>query len=195
MFVPYSQYPDPILASLYLNTALVIRTDGDPSPITASVRAAVREVDPNQPLVNVRTMEVAVAGSVAQRRLETILLVVFAAVAAALAIVGVYGMMAYNVSQRIPEIGVRMAIGASPGRVVAMVVWQGARLTLLGICLGLVASAFAGAAVQHLLFQVRGIDPATFIVAPVMLATASVLASYIPALRAARISPSQALNR
>lgn len=140
-------------------------------------------------------METAVAGSVAQPRLQMILVVIFAIVAVALAVVGVYGMMAYNVSQRIPEIGVRMAIGASPGRVVAMVVWQGTRLTLIGIAMGLVTAAFVAAGVQHLLFHVRGLDPATFVLAPAILATASVLASYIPALRAARVSPSRALNR
>ena len=195
MFVPYSQYPDPILVQLYLNAALVVRTAGDPMSIAASVRTAVREIDPSQPLVNVRSMETVVAGSVAQPRLQMILLVIFAIVAVALAVVGVYGMMAYNVSQRIPEIGVRMAIGASPGRVVAMVVWQGTRLTLIGIAMGLVAAAFVAAGVQHLLFHVRGLDPATFVLAPAILATASVLASYIPALRAARVSPSRALNR
>jgi putative ABC transport system permease protein len=195
MFVPYAQYPDPILAQLYLNTALVVRTSADPMTLAASVRSAVQEIDPNQPLVNLRTMETAVAGSVAQPRLQMILLAIFAVVAVALAVVGVYGMMAYNVSQRIPEIGVRMAIGASPGQVVGMVVWQGARLTLIGIGMGLVAAAFAAAGVQHLLFQVRGIDPVTFVVAPAILAAAALLASYIPALRAARVSPSRALNR
>jgi ABC-type antimicrobial peptide transport system permease subunit len=124
-----------------------------------------------------------------------ILLVVFASVAVALAVVGVYGMMAYNVSQRIPEIGVRMAMGATPGRVVWMVVWQGARLAMIGIGLGLIASAFAARAVQHLLFEVRGLDPMTFIIAPGVLGAAALLASYIPALRAARVSPLSALNR
>jgi putative ABC transport system permease protein len=195
MFVPYGQYPDPILAQLYLNTALILRTSAEPMSIAASVRSAVGEIDPNQPLVNVRTMETAVAGSVAQPRLQMILLAIFAVVAVALAVVGVYGMMAYNVSQRIPEIGVRMAIGASPRQVIAMVVWQGTRLTLIGIGIGLVGAAFAAAGVEQLLFQVRGIDPVTFVLAPVILATASLLASYIPALRAARVSPSRALNR
>ena len=108
---------------------------------------------------------------------------------------GVYGVMAYTVSQRIPEIGVRMALGASPGRVVAMVVWQGARLALTGIGIGLVAAASSRPAAQHLLFDVRGLDPLTFILPRSILATAALLASYIPALRAARVSPSRALNR
>ena len=133
MFVPYGQYPDPILARDVSQHRAGRRARRPTLAPPSSVRAAIAEIDPNQPLVNVRTMEAAVAGSVAQPRLQMILLVIFAIVAVALAVVGVYGMMAYNVSQRIPEIGVRMAIGASPRRVVAMVVWQGARLTLIGI--------------------------------------------------------------
>ena len=114
-----------------------MRTTGDPSAIAPSVRAALREIDPGQPLVNVRTMETAMAGTVAQPRLQMILLMVFAGVAVALAIVGVYGVMAYTVSQRVAEIGVRMAIGASPGNVVGMVVRQGAVLAAAGIVIGL----------------------------------------------------------
>jgi len=195
VFVPYHQSPDPILGAMYLNTALVARTTGEPAAAVASIRAALTGIDPEQPLVNIRTMETAVAGTVAQPRLQTILLTIFAVAAATLAVVGVYGMMAYSVSQRIPEIAVRMAVGASPRRVVAMVVWEGTRLMLLGIGLGLVASAFAARAVQHLLFEVRGTDPTTFIVAQAILGGATLLASFVPAFRAARVSPLAALNR
>jgi putative ABC transport system permease protein len=195
MFVPYGQYPDPILANMYLNTALVLRTSGNPFDLTNSVRAAIVEIDAGQPLVNVRTMAAAMAGTVAQPRFQMILLMVFASIAVALAAVGVYGIMAYTVSQRTPEIGVRMAVGASPNRVVAMVVWQGARLALLGVVLGMIAAALAAGAMQTLLFDIKGIDPLTFAAAPVFLGVAAVLASYIPARRAARISPLAALGR
>jgi putative ABC transport system permease protein len=195
MFVSYWQHPDPLLTDLYLNLAIVVRTVGDPAGVAASVRAAIREADPNQAVVNVRTMEAAMAGTVAQPRLQMILLVVFAAVAVALAFVGVYGMMAYIVSQRIPEIGLRIAIGATPVQVVGMVVWQGAQLAMAGLTLGLVASVFAARASQHLLFEIRGVDPVTFVAAPAILGAAAILASYIPALRAARVSPISALNR
>jgi putative ABC transport system permease protein len=112
-----------------------------------------------------------------------------------LAAIGVYGVMAYTVSQRVPEIGVRMAIGASPGRVIAMVIWEGARLSLAGLGLGLLAAAFAARAVESLLFDVRSHDPLTFVAAPIVLVIAALLATWIPARRAARISPLAALGR
>lgn len=195
MFVPYAQYPDPVLAGMYLNTAVVMRTSSDPVNVVPSVRSVLREIDPLQPLVNVRTMENAMAATVAQPRLQMVLLIVFAGLAVVLAGVGVYGVMAYTVTQRIPEIGVRMAVGASPNRVIAMVVWEGARLAFIGLCLGFVAAVFAGRAVESLLFDVRGLDPMTFGLAPMVLVIAALLATYIPARRAARISPLAALGR
>jgi len=145
--------------------------------------------------VNVRTMEAAMAGTVAQPRMQMTLLMVFASLAVALAAVGVYGVMAYTVSQRTTEIGVRMAIGASPGHVVSMVVWQGAQLALCGVALGLIAAALAAGAMQTLLFEIKGLDPLTFAAASLVLGVAALLASYIPARRAARISPIAAMGR
>jgi predicted permease len=195
-FVPYAQFPDPVLTGMYLNVALVARTSADPAAAVPAVRAALREIDANQPLVNVRTMESAMAGTVAQPRLQMVLLVLFAAVAAALAVIGVYGVMAYTVSQRVAEIGVRMAMGASPSQVVALVVRHGAALAVAGIALGLVASVAAARAVQSLLFvEARGFPPVTFAAAAAVLLLAALAASYIPARRAARVSPVSALTR
>ncbi len=195
MFVPYGQYPNSILANMYLNTALVARTTGNPLDMVNSVRATIQDIDTGQPLVNVRTMEASMAGTVAQPRFQMILLMLFASIAVALAAVGVYGIMAYTVSQRTPEIGVRMAVGASPNRVIAMVVWQGTRLAVMGVVLGMIAAALAAGTMQTLLFNIKGIDPLTFAAAPLLLGVAAILASYIPARRAARISPVDALGR
>ena len=195
MFVPYGQPPDPILAGIYLSAAIVIGTNGDPAAISPSVRSAIRGVDPDQPLVNMRTMATAIDTTVAQPRLQAKLLIVFAILAVTLAAVGVYSVMAYTVSQRIPEIGVRMALGATPNRVVAMLVWQGGRLALVGLGLGLIAAAFAGRAAESLLFRVHGLDPLTFSVAPVVVVIAAIMATYVPARRVARISPLAALGR
>jgi putative ABC transport system permease protein len=194
MYLPYGQFPDPILAGMYLNVALIVRTTAEPSTLAASVRSALREIDPNQPLVNIRTMETQMAATVAQPRLQMVLLALFAGVAVTLAAIGVYGVMAYTVAQRVTEIGVRMAIGASPARVIAMVVWQGATLALKGIAFGLVASAIIATAAESLLFDVRGLDPLTFVAAPLILGAAALLACYLPARRAARMSPLSALG-
>jgi putative ABC transport system permease protein len=195
-FVPYAQFPDPVLTGMYLNVALIARTTRDPSAIAPAVRTALREIDPGQPLVNVRTMETAMAGTVAQPRLQMILLMVFAGVAVALAIIGVYGVMAYTVSQRAAEIGVRMAIGASPGNVVGMVVRQGAVLAAAGVVVGFAGAAAAARAVQSLLFvEARGSDPLTFAGSALIIVIAALVASYLPARRAARVSPVIALGR
>ena len=195
MFVPYAQPSDDFFAGMYLNVAFVLRVSGDAELAAAAARSAVREIDAGQPIVNLRTMRTAMRVTVAQPRFQMVLLATFASIAVALAAIGVYGVMAYTVSQRTPEIGVRIAVGASPGRVIAMVVWQGARLMLVGTALGLIAAAIAADAVQSLLFEVDRLDPVTFAVAPIVLAVAALLASYIPARRAARISVVDALSR
>jgi len=195
MFVPYLQHPDPILAGMYRNTALVVRTSGTPSALAGAVRAAVREIDPNQPLVNLRTMEQSLSTTVAQPRLQMVLLTLFAAVAALLAVVGVYGVMAYAVSQRTQEIGVRVAMGASPGAVVRMVVGQGVALAVAGVVLGLIAALAVSRVMQGLLFDVASADPLTFMAAPLLLLLAALTACYLPARKAARISPMAALGR
>jgi putative ABC transport system permease protein len=194
MFVPYAQFSIPILTGLYLNTALVVRTAKEAGALTASVRGVIEEIDPSQPLVNARTMETAMAGTVAQPRLQMTLLLVFAGVALALAALGVYGVMAYTVSQRVPEIGVRMAIGASPPQIVRLVVREGATLALLGIGVGMAGAGIAGWAMRGLLFNIKAHDPLTFVAAPVLLALAALAACYLPARRAAQISPVTALG-
>jgi putative ABC transport system permease protein len=140
-------------------------------------------------------MQGAIAGTVAQPRFQMTLLMIFGSIAAALAAVGVYGVMAYTVSQRTAEIGVRIAVGASPRQVITMVVWEGAQLALAGTVLGLIAAALGGGAIQSLLFEIKGFDPMTFAIAPVLLGAAALLASYIPARRASQISPIAALTR
>jgi putative ABC transport system permease protein len=194
-YVPYAQYPHPVLAGMYRNTALVARTDGEPIAIVPSVRAALQDIDRDQPLVRVRTMEQSMNDTVAQPRLQTLLLAIFAAVAVALAFVGVYGVMAYAVSQRTQEIGVRVALGASQREVVRMVVGEGVRLALIGLALGLAGAAFATRALQSQLFETNANDPLAFIAAPLLLGVAALLASYIPARRAAAVAPIIALTR
>ena len=195
MFVPYLQHPDPILAGMYRNVSLAVRTAVAPATLGPTVRSALREIDPDQPLVNLRTMEQALSNTVAQRRLQMLLLTLFAAVAATLAVVGVYGVMAYIVSQRTQEIAVRVAIGASPTTVSRLVVGQGLALAIAGVLLGLGAAFWASRAIRSVVPEASAIDPLTFVSAPVLLLVAALVACYIPARRAARISPVNALSR
>jgi putative ABC transport system permease protein len=194
-YLPYAQHPDPVLSGLYRNIALVTRTVNQPTTLTPALRVAIAEIDRDLPLVNVRTMDQAVGNTVAQPRLQTILLALFAAIAVTLALVGVYGVMAYTVSQRTQEIAVRQALGASRGDVLRMVVAHGAKLTGLGIALGLAGAYVVTRAISGLLFQSDGTDFSTFAAAAVVVAVAAMGASYLPARRAAGVAPHTALGR
>jgi len=190
MFVPIAQSPlDEILGGMYRNLSIVLKTNGNSASLAASLRAAVAEVDRDQPLVRVRTMEEAMSESVAQPRLRTTLLALFSAVALVLSLIGVYGVMAYAVSERTHELGVRIALGATPGDIRSLVVSEGTRLAGIGIAIGIVGALVASRALGALLFGVSATDPATFGLAALVLAAAGVAAAYIPARRASRIDP------
>jgi putative ABC transport system permease protein len=154
----------------------------------------VHEQDSELALANVRTMEQWLSNSAAQPRLNTVLLTVFAAVALVIASIGIYGVLAYSVSQRTGEIGVRMALGASPRSVLRLIVSEGMKVALVGIGSGLLAGLMLGRAVSSLVFGVPVRDPATFIGVAVALASIALAASAIPALRASRIDPIVALR-
>jgi putative ABC transport system permease protein len=194
IYVPYLQPPIDLLGTAYRNVAIVLRTDGDPAALAPSLRAAMREIDPDQPLVAVRTMTASMADSVTAPRLRSLLLIVLSGVALALALVGVYGVMAYAVSERAREIGVRMALGASARDIRALVVGEGARLAIAGVVVGLAGAAAATRALGALLVGVSATDPATFLLAAIGLGGAAVAAAYGPARRAARIDPAVLLR-
>ena len=194
MFVPYAQFPDVFLRRLYGNVTLVARTDGKPATLAQSLRGVIREIDPDQPVANVRTLDDVLSTSVAQPRFRTLLLGVFAAIALALAAIGVYGLLSHNVAQRSGEFGVRMALGASPASVLRLVIREGALLATTGVGIGLVASIAAVRALRSVLFEVTPWDPPAWILATVTLLAVALLASWIPARRALRVDPVVALR-
>jgi putative ABC transport system permease protein len=189
MYVPYLQYPIEVIGGLFRGLTIVLKTDRDPALLAGSLRVAVREIDPDQPLARVRTMEEAMAESVAQPRLRTTLLTIFTAVALALSLIGVYGVMAYAVSERTHEIGVRIALGAAPGDIRALVVGDGVRLAAAGIAIGIVGGLLASRALTALLFGVSPTDASTFALSAIGLAVAAIAAAYGPARRASQIDP------
>jgi putative ABC transport system permease protein len=187
LYRPYAQAP---LAEMNL----VVRGHSDPSPLVPAIRRAVQAIDPMQPVFGLTTMETLLANSVAQRRQRAYLLGAFAFVSLVVAIVGVYGVMAYSVKRRTHEIGVRIAMGAQPGDVLAMVVGEGLAMTLIGVAIGLALSLALTRVLASFLFGVGPRDPATFVSVSVALGVAACSASYIPARRATRVDPIRALR-
>jgi len=173
---------------------IVIRTSGDPTAVVPALRAAVKFVDPNVPLESVMPMEARLSASVARPRFYAMLLAAFATLALTLASVGVYGILSYSVSQRRREIGVRMAMGAEARDVLRLVLGQGAGAVAVGLLLGLGAAAVAARALSGLLFGVTARDPAVFAGVTVLLGSIALVACYVPAHRAARVDPLEALR-
>lgn len=175
-------------------TSLVLRTAADPHALSRSLIAAVHEIDPNQPLINLRTMEENVATSVAQPRFRTVLLAILSVLALIIAAVGIYGVMAFSVTQRTREIGTRMALGSTPIQVFRMVIREGLVLTAIGAALGLAGAAAAARSLSSFLFQVSFLDPLTLVAMTMLLTAVALMACYIPARRATRVDPTEALR-
>ncbi|MFN7927330.1 MAG: FtsX-like permease family protein [Blastocatellia bacterium] len=176
------------------NMFLAIRTQGEPTNLTAAVRNTIRSFDKDLPLFRVTVMEQLVADSMAQRRFAMMLLGIFAGVALALAAVGLYGVMSYTVTQRSHEIGIRMALGAQRGDVVKMIVRQGAGLAALGVVIGLGGAFALTRLMANLLFGIKASDPLTFVVIALSLTLIALLACFIPARRATKVDPLIALR-
>jgi putative ABC transport system permease protein len=173
---------------------LILRTSGDPTALAQPLRAAVRSLDADVPLGEVKLLESILRDRLAQRRLMTVLAGIFTALAIGLALIGVYGVLSYAVAQSTREIGVRIALGANVSSVLGMVYRRVAGLLAAGLGLGVLTALLATRALTSLLFDVRALDPATFAVAPLLLAAVSLLACYIPARRATRVDPAVALR-
>ena len=173
---------------------LVIRTPRDMSDVTRAVRAELDQLDKDLPIENVRMMTQLVESSVAQRKLSVRLLGGFASVALLLAAIGLYGVLAYTVTQRTREIGIRAALGAQRSDVIGLVLRQGMKLAGLGILIGLAGAFVLTNFIRSLLFGVAPTDPLTFAVIPVLLATVALLACWLPARRAANVDPMEALR-
>jgi putative ABC transport system permease protein len=173
---------------------VVVRTVAPPETMTAALRAQVSALDVDLPVYNVRAMERLVSNAAGQPRFQTVLLGLFGAVALLLAAVGIYGVMAYAVTQRTHEIGVRMALGAQARDVLRLVVRQGMILSLVGVAIGLALAFGLTRLLKSLLFGVSVLDPLTFVVAGLLLVSVALLACYVPAWRATKVDPLMALH-
>jgi len=173
---------------------VVSRSTLPTAAVVSRVRGAVLSIDPNVPLFSARTLDERIAGSLAPRRLAMVVLTGLAVLSLGLAVFGLYGVISYAVSQRTREFGIRIALGAQPGDVQGMVLRQGVLLALVGVAVGLVGAFVATRALSNLLFGVSTRDPLTFFGVAVVLAIVAVAASYLPARRATKANPLDALR-
>ena len=187
IFMPFQQQPSPFMT-------FVVRTKGKPLEIAASLKQAVQDVDHNQPVSNIQTMDDVIGKFVAPRRFKLVLVGIFAILALVLSAVGLYGIVSYSVAERTHEIGVRMALGAQKGDVLQMVLREGLRPALLGVAIGVVGALALTRFLSSLLYGVTPTDPLTFVAVSLILIAVAMLACYIPARRAAKVDPMVALR-
>jgi putative ABC transport system permease protein len=196
MIVPQAQVTDGMTA---LNARIgpvgwVVRTHGDPHEATANIIEQLRQASGGFPVAHVRSMDEVVSRSTARDSFNMMLLSIFGGVALVLAAIGIYGLMAYSVQQRTQEIGIRMALGADRSTIRKLVVWQGMRLALVGVVVGLAAAFGLTRLIASFLFEVKPWDPAVFVTVPIILSAVALLAVLLPATRAAKLDPMQALR-
>jgi putative ABC transport system permease protein len=190
-------YPEvimPIAQFTGRSFALIVETAADAAAVATAIRAQVRALDPHQPFYSVRTMEELLGERIARPRFTMVLLIVFAGTAAALAAIGLYGLISYSVTRRRHEVGVRMALGARPADILGMVLRQGLGLAVVGLGLGVAGAVVLTRWMESLLFQVSALDPITYGAIAALLLVVCVTASYLPARRAMRTEPVRALR-
>lgn len=191
MFVPYRQ-ANAVLPFFVMS--ILLRTTRDPRQEISALRSAIQQLNPNQPLVRIRTMQEVISGSVSDSRFRTLLLGIFAGTALLLSVVGLYGLMAYSVTQRVQEIGIRVTLGAQRADVLRLVVGQGLRLALVGIAIGLSGALALSRILSNFLFGITATDPATYFAVAGVLTAVTALACYLPARRAMQVDPIVALR-
>jgi predicted permease len=196
MYIPVAQVPDGVTAlnSRIAPLQFVIRTKVEPFSLSEEIQKVLREASGGMPVGHVRSMNQVVSQSMARSDFNTTLLTIFAAGALLLAAIGIYGLIAYSVQQRTQEIGIRMALGASPERVRRMVVLEGMRLVLGGVVIGVAAALALSRFMVSLVFGVKVRDPAVFVTVVVVLSAVALTATYVPALRASRVDPLESLR-
>jgi len=187
IYFPFAQQP-------VANLSLVVKTAGDPTLLTSALRDAVRSADPEQPVFDIKTMQQRMDEVAQSRKAPMVLLGLFSGVALLLAVLGVYGVLAFSVAQRTSEFGVRLALGASAGDIAGLVLRQGVRLVLLGVAAGLAAYLALSSVIGKLLYGVAATDPVTLSVAPLVLALAALAACLLPVRKALRVNPVEALR-
>jgi putative ABC transport system permease protein len=187
IYNPYPQTP-------FSTMEVAVRTAGEPRSLATAVEREVHALDPEQPVANIRSMDAVAESALGAARFNTFVLAAFAGIAFVLAAVGIYGVMAYDVSERINEMGIRMALGAQDGHILRLVLGQGARMAGCGIAIGLAGAFFASRFLEKMLFAVKPTDVYTFAGVALVLGVVALAACYVPSRRATRLDPMTALR-
>ena len=187
VYLPYSQFVLPYMGA-------VLRTNKGAAATASAVKAAVAQIDPDLPIGDVKTIEQVIDESTGQPRFRSFLIASFAGLALLLAAVGVYGLISFTVTQRVPEIGVRLALGANPWQVFSLVIGQGLRLAVVGVAIGLGVAVVATRLLRGMLFNTSATDPLIYASLALLLLTMAGVACYVPARRAMRVDPMRALR-
>ncbi|MGE0463052.1 MAG: ABC transporter permease [Vicinamibacterales bacterium] len=197
----YGVDQDPVPTTFAVHTSapgqpltIMVRSAGDPVAVTGAVRSALQGIDASLPITRMRPLDEVIGASLTQRRFNMTLLAVFAGIALVLAIAGIYGTVSYAVAQRTQELGIRVALGATGNDVLRLVLWDGLKPVVLGLVLGLIGAFALRTSLDRLVYGISTSDPITFIALPLLLAIVAVVASLVPALRAARVDPMTALR-
>jgi ABC-type lipoprotein release transport system permease subunit len=196
MYIPQSQVPQGLtsLANNVLPLSWAVRTAGDPVAMRPVIEREVHAIDAQMPISRVRTMEQVITQAIAGQNFSMTLLTIFSGIALLLAAIGIYGLMAYSVEQRTQEIGIRMALGAGKNDMLKLVLAQGMKLAGIGVVVGLAVAYGTTRLLASLLFGVKASDPSTFAVVAAILAAVALLATYVPARKAMRVEPLEALR-
>jgi len=195
LYMPLAQFSTPLLGGwTSFPMSLVVRTNSNPSSLTSAVTGAVRQVDSELPLLQIRTMQDVMGESLSQQRFNMLLLAIFAGLALLLAAIGIYSVLSYSVKRRVREIGIRMALGAQIRDVLRLIVIEGMRPTLIGVAIGLAGALALGRVLANLIYGVKPTDPITFGAVSVLLASVALFASLIPAYRATKVEPMKTLR-
>jgi len=195
MYCPLAQLPDQYLRVMASGMTLAVRTTVPPLNLAHAIRQQIRAAARDQVLYDIGTMEQITSGTLARQRFLLVLFGIFAGLALLLACIGIYGVLAYFTSQRIPEFGVRIALGATPSNLISLVLRQSLRMICIGVCMGLLAGFAAARLLKHFVDGVRSTDPLTFVVMISVLVLAALFASFLPARRASRTESMSALRQ
>jgi len=189
IYLSLNQLSEKSVGNYARSLTFAVRTDGDPMKLAGTIQSLARDINKDQPLAQIQTMEKVVSDSVVEPRFNTLIFTGFGTLALILSAIGIYGVMSYSVNQRVKEIGIRMSLGAQRSDIFRLVVGRGLGLASIGVAIGAAGAFYLAKYLETLLFEIKGTDPLTFTTVGALMVTVAILACYLPARRATKVDP------